>query len=245
MLKTHDNNKTFKKLAAGFLVLAVISLALVGCATTANNSSAKQTNPVSNQSAAADNVSQQTASGQTGSQAVDTDGDGIPDAVEKTYGTNPHAADTDGDGINDKADQAPLQAENPIKETSTTPLPITIKDARVEDNATADHLEITMVNNGKTVLDTFDIYYTITDKVTKQQESYYAVLKGLSLNPGESKTIHFDNQVSQPGHYNGNMNGLYGTSKNGLTFDIQLHAKGYQPLKFQVEKAKGTAEVAD
>jgi len=41
------------------------------------------------------------------------------------------------------------------------------------------------------------------------------------------------------------MNGLYGTSQNGLTFDIQLHANGYAPLQFSVDKAKGTAEVAD
>jgi hypothetical protein len=41
------------------------------------------------------------------------------------------------------------------------------------------------------------------------------------------------------------MNGLYGTSANILTFDIQLHTKGYQPMKFQVDKSKGTAEVAD
>ena len=45
--------------------------------------------------------------------------------------------------------------------------------------------------------------------------------------------------------YYGNMNGLYGTSANGLTFAVQLHAAGYQPASFNVEKADGTAEVAD
>jgi hypothetical protein len=35
------------------------------------------------------------------SQTDDKDGDGIPDTVEKTYGTNPYSADSDGDGIND------------------------------------------------------------------------------------------------------------------------------------------------
>jgi hypothetical protein len=30
-----------------------------------------------------------------------------------------------------------------------------------------------------------------------------------------------------------------------LTFDVQLHAAGYQPINFTVEKAQGTAEVAD
>jgi len=42
--------------------------------------------------------------------------------------------------------------------TFTTALPIEIKDARVEDNATAYHLEITFVNNGTTDLSNFDIY---------------------------------------------------------------------------------------
>lgn len=180
-----------------------------------------------------------------GATSKDTDGDGVPDTIEKTYGTNPYTADTDGDGIKDKEDKAPLQTDNLIVETSTAPLDALIKDARVEDNATDDHLEITISNNGKTTLSNFDVYYTITDKVTNAQESYYQVLTGLSLNAGESKTIHFDNQISEAGHYYGNMSGLYGTSKNGLTFDIQLHAKGFQPMAFQVEKSKGTAEVAD
>jgi transcriptional regulator with XRE-family HTH domain len=122
---------------------------------------------------------------------------------------------------------------------------VTIKDARVEDNATADHLEITMANTGKTDLKNFDIYYTITDKADKTQESYYQTLNGLTLAAGETKTIHFDNQVSEAGHYYGNMSGLYGTSSNGLTFDVQLHAAGFKPMNFTVEKAKGTAEVAD
>ncbi|HVI39680.1 MAG TPA: hypothetical protein VM577_03395, partial [Anaerovoracaceae bacterium] len=177
--------------------------------------------------------------------SADTDGDGIPDAVEKTYGTNPYVADTDGDGINDKEDKDPVKTDNLIKEASSAPLELTIKDSRVEDNATADHLEITMMNTGKTALNNFDIYYTITDKKDKTQESYYQVLNGLSLAAGETKTIHFDNQVSEAGHYYGNMSGLYGTSKNGLTFDIQLHAVGFKPMNFTVEKAEGTAEVAD
>ena len=182
----------------------------------------------------------------TASQTGDEDGDGIPDTVEKTYGTNPHVADTDGDGINDKEDAQPLFTDNLINETSTTALPIEIKDARVEDNASADHLEITFVNNGTSDLSNFDIYYTITDKKnTDQVEGYYQKLDGLSVKAGESVTLHFDNDLSQVGHYYGNMNGLYGTSANGLTFAVQLHAAGYQPASFTVDKADGTAEVAD
>lgn len=177
--------------------------------------------------------------------ADDQDGDGIPDVVEKTYGTNPYTADTDGDGVYDKVDEKPVFADNPIQEKSTTPLPITITDARVEDNAAADHLEITMKNIGSSDLSGFDIYFTITDHATGAAEAYYVVLTGLTVPAGGSATVHFDNDTTQNNHYYGNMNGLYGTSANGLTFDVQLHAAGYQPISFTVEKAQGTAEVAD
>ena len=174
----------------------------------------------------------------------DADGDGIPDDIEKTYGTNPYAADTDGDGQNDAQDQQPATGTNPINETSTAPLPISFRDVRVEDNATADHLEMTLKNTGTSTLNSFDIFYTITDKADGTMESYYVKLSGLSLAAGETKTIHFDNLLDQPGHYYGNPNGLYGTSANGLTFNIELHNAGYQPLNTTVEKAPGV-EVAD
>ncbi len=177
--------------------------------------------------------------------ADDQDGDGIPDVVEKTYGTNPYTADTDGDGVYDKVDEKPVFADNLIQETSTTPLPITITDARVEDNATADHLEITLKNTGSSDLSGFDVYFTITDHVTGAVEAYYVVLTGLTVPAGASATVHFDNDTTQVNHYYGNMNGLFGTSANGLTFDVQLHATGFQPITFTVEKAQGTAEVAD
>lgn len=175
----------------------------------------------------------------------DRDGDGIPDAAEKLLGTNPYTADTDGDCISDVEDANPVMAENPIAETSTVALPIKITDARVEDNQTADHLEITIRNTGTETLGSFDVYFTITDKKNAAQEGYYVKLDGLTIAAGESATIHFDNDVTTPNHYYGNMNGLYGTSANGLVFDITLHANGYTPLNFSVEKAEGTAEVAD
>lgn len=36
--------------------------------------------------------------------ALDSDGDGVPDSVEQTLGTDPHRADTDGDGLSDGAE---------------------------------------------------------------------------------------------------------------------------------------------
>lgn len=238
MIKNLSASKKFKGLLMAIMILSLLSIGLAGCSTGKSaNQAANSGSSVSSQPNAVTN--------NAGQKSKDTDKDGIPDAVEKTYGTNPYAADTDGDGINDKQDKTPVNSEKHINEASLTPLTVTVKDAKVEDNATADHLEITMINTGKTVLNNFDIYYTITDKVNKTQESYYEVLNGLALQPGETKTVHFDNQVSESGHYYGNMSGLYGTSKNGLTFDIQLHAKGFKPLEFKVDKAKGTAEVAD
>lgn len=235
-MKNLKTNKTLKSMVTVLLILSVMSLGLVGCGSGSNQTADSGTNT---------NSTQPAVTGNTGGGSTDTDGDGIPDDVEKTYGTNPYTADTDGDGINDKTDKEPVKTENLIKETSTTPLEVKIKDARVEDNAADDHLEITMTNAGTTDLANFDIYYTITDKANNTQESYYQALGGLTLAAGETKTIHFDNQVSEAGHYYGNMSGLYGTSSNGLTFDIQLHAAGFKPMGFTVEKAKGTAEVAD
>jgi hypothetical protein len=177
--------------------------------------------------------------------AEDLDGDGIPNAAEKLLGTNPYTPDTDGDGINDMEDTDPAFAENPIVETSTVALPIKIKDVRVENNQAADHLEITMHNTGAVTLNGFELYYTITDKKDGTQEGYYVKLDGLEIAADGTATIHFDNDVTTPNHYYGNMNGLYGTSANGLLFDITLHVNGYTPLNFSVGKAVGTAEVAD
>lgn len=227
--------KNYKIILSSLLLVAIIMFA--GCSNSkTNNINKPGTTP--GPQVGSNSTNQQVVAGK------DTDGDGIPDTVEKIYGTNPYNPDTDGDGIPDKVDKDPTFAENPIKETSTQKLPVTIKDSRVEDNTTTDHLEITFTNTGKEELKNFDIYYTITDDITSKKEAYYQKLNGLSIKPGETKAIHFDNK-SEAGHYFGNMNGLYGTSKNGLTFDVSLHNTNYQPLNFKVKKAKGTAEVAD
>lgn len=256
--------KSFKiriLITTGVIMMATSAILFAGCGNNAVQNPGAQASVSANPATGAQTGGKQSATaGTAGSPASsapgaassaagpvqgDTDGDGIPDSIEKTYGTNPYAADTDGDGINDKQDNNPVFADNPIKETSTAALPITVKDAKVEDNATSDHLEISVTNTGKSDLTNFDIYYTITDKVANKQEAYYQKLSGLSIKPGETQTVHFDNDVSKPGHYCGNMNGLYGTSSNGLTFDVILHSNGFKPCEFTVEKAKGTAEVAD
>lgn len=255
--------KHTKSILSLSLAFTIAIVALAGCSggsannsgSTANstsqvqgsNSSTKQDAGTATNSSDATASSTKQADASTTVQITDKDkdGDGIPDAAEKILGTNPYSADTDGDGQNDKIDKDPTFAENPINETSTTALPIKIKDARVEDNATADHLEITVTNIGPDELKNFDIYYTVTDKVDNKKEAYYQKLDGFTIKAGETKTLHFDNNLKVAGHYPGNMNGLYGTSKNELFFDVLLHSTNYQPCSFQVKKAKGTAEVAD
>lgn len=235
-----------KQLIELFALSLCASLSLAGCGGTQTPAQTPGTSQSKSTASPKDATSKAPeAPPSAGKDSADADGDGIPDTAEKVLGTNPYTPDTDGDGINDKDDKDPLHAENPIKEASTNVLPVTIKDSRVEDNATQDHLEITMLNTGKDSLSNFDIYFTITDKVTGVTESYYQKLDGLTLEVGKPTSIHFDNDTKQAGHYYGNMNGLYGTSSTGLTFDVQLHATGYQPLAVSVEKSEGTAEVAD
>lgn len=234
------NNARIGALALAIALIGTIFLSACSQSSTSSSSGQQQATSSAQQSS-----TPASSSSDTSTDGTDTDGDGIPDSVEKVYGTNPHAADTDGDGINDKDDPKPVYADNLITESSTAVLPVTITDARVEDNAAADHLEISMKNTGTSDLNNFDIYFTITDKVTGDKEAYYQKLDNLMVKAGETVTIHFDNKTTEANHYYGNMNGIYGSSTNGLTFDIQLHSAGYAPLSFSVDKAKGTAEVAD
>lgn len=252
------NFKNFRIILAGLMVLAMSVTLLAGCSGTgsSNNGNGVITDKTGN---AAITTQSSTTAAETQVQAsqtdngttqlkvtkTDADGDGIPDTVEKTYGTNPLAADTDGDGVMDKTDTDPVFTPDLIKETATTVLPVKVKDTRVEDNVNAsDHLEIALANTGNTALNDFDIYYTVTDTVTKKAEGYYLKLTGFTLEAGATKTIHFDNKQGEL-HYSANFNGIYGTSKNEVLFQGRIHAIGYAPIEFSTKKAKGTAEVAD
>lgn len=185
------------------------------------------------------------AKGAPAQSGTDTDGDGLPDVVEKTLGTDPLNADTDGDGQPDKTDKDPAYTPTLIQETSKTTAPIKVVGALVENNVNAaDHLEITLTNTGKAPLQNFDVYYTIKDQVTSAKEGYYLKLKGFTISPGATQTLHFDNKKGA-NHFGINKNGLYGTSKNGLDFAVSLHAQGFAPVQIPVQKSKGTAELAD
>lgn len=185
----------------------------------------------------------------TGSAAAngpDSDGDGIPDAAEPLLGTDPNNPDTDGDGQNDLADPHPTLADNPIQESSPTN-GFTISGLLVENNVDADgvgvpdHLEFKVNNTSTAVLANFDIYTTITDQTTGDVQAYYRTLPGFTVQPGETKTIHFDN-TGQPDHYSVNPNSAFYTDQNGLTLNVTLHAAGYAPQTGSVNKDPGGAE---
>ncbi|MCL4385507.1 MAG: thrombospondin type 3 repeat-containing protein [Actinobacteria bacterium] len=181
---------------------------------------------------------------------LDSDGDGIPDIAEKTLGTDPYNKDTDGDGVNDLQDKDPTFAQNPINNNSTNE-GFQIVNGIVENNfdpvtkkAVNDHLELTLKNISGKELKGFEIYYTITDNVTKQKEGYYKNLSDLILKLDETKTIHFDNQTGD-GHYGENINSIYFTSNNAKTFDIIISTAGYKIVSIQINKDAGTGEKAD
>lgn len=238
--------KNSKGVLAAVMILTMSAAVFTGCSgnNTPKSGNASSINS-SNSTAPAGQTQGSAANTASKAAGTDTDGDGIPDSVEKTYGTNPLAADTDGDGLPDKTDKDPVFTPSLIEETSTVALPVKVKDARVEDNVNAsDHLEITLANTGNTALKDFDLYYTVTDTVTKKSEGYYVKLAGFALEAGSTKTLHFDNKQGEL-HYTGNFNGIYGTSQNEVQFQGQIHAAGYAPLDFSTKKSKGTAEVAD
>jgi hypothetical protein len=255
--------KKFNVILISSIILVVGMGILSGCSNNNPNNTKNNSVNSSNVNNSTNNTNNKTVTGK------DTDGDGIPDPAEKLLGTNPYTADTDGDGVPDKLDKTPMFTSNLIKETSKIPLSVKIKDARVEDNVNAsDHLEITLTNTSKTNFKDFDMYFTVTDTVTKAQEGYYVKLLGFTLEAGTTKILHFDNkngdlsgiitplskevldkikQDNKSGelHYNGNMNGIYGTSKNEVLFQGEIHANGYAPIDFTAKKSKGTAETAD
>lgn len=51
--------------------------------------------------------------------AVDTDGDGVPDSVETTLGTDPTKADSDGDGITDNVELSASGSNGPFSKIDT------------------------------------------------------------------------------------------------------------------------------
>lgn len=138
---------------------------------------------------------------------------------------------------------------NPISNNSQTP-GLSIVSAMVEDNvdpvnkqAISDRLQIAVQNTSTQTMSNFEIYYVMTDTKTGQKEAYYQKLTDLQLPAGQTKTIYFDN-VSAAGHYPENQYSLYRSSKNEVTFTIQLSAPHFKLSTGTAKKSAGTGETA-
>ncbi len=141
-------------------------------------------------------------------------------------------------------------ANNPIRNNSSTP-GLTIVSAAVENNvdpatgmAIADCLQLGVKNASNQAMSNFEIYYQMQDAKTGASEGYYQKLAGLSLNPGETRTIFFDNKAGA-GHYPENKYSIYRTSQNEVHFTIELSAPGFKPAKSEATKGAGTGEQQD
>lgn len=141
-------------------------------------------------------------------------------------------------------------AENPIKNNSAAP-GLTITAALVEDNfdpqtkkSIPDCLQVELKNTGSQAMSSLEIFYRMTDATTGTSENYYQKLDGLSLNPGETRTIFFDNGMA-PGHYPENKYSIYRTSKNEVIFSVEVSAPGFKPATVEAKKAPGTGEQQD
>jgi len=140
--------------------------------------------------------------------------------------------------------------ENPIVNTSEV-AGISITSAMVQDNvdpvtkkAITDRLLVTVVNTGSTPVIGFEIFYSMTDSVTKVAENYYLPLTGFELKAGETGYLNFDGKTGV-GHFPENKFSLYRSSTNEVTFKIQLSANGYKVATATAVKDKGTGEKVD
>lgn len=227
-----------RKISLLLALLLVGSIALSGCI--------NQSQPDKNVGVQPTQAKHQTPSGGP----VDTDGDGIPDSAEEVLGTDPKNPDTDGDGIDDKQDANPTKVDIQFK-PSTGSEGFTIKDVLVENNYdeaakkdAPDHLEIILENLAGSDMSNFEIYYTITDLKTNQEQSYIIPLQGFILKAHGTTSVHIDT-LQKPDHFRANPNNLYYTSMNAMQVAVTVSAEGYQAQTKTVKKDAGGAEVAD
>jgi hypothetical protein len=181
--------------------------------------------------------------------AADTDGDGVPDLAEPVLGTDPTQADTDGDGVNDLKDKQPVFAENTLAQTGK-PKGFSL-EGLVENNIdqvvkkdAPDHLELNIKNLSGEDLTSLVVYYAITDDGTGKTESYLAPLAGLVIAKGKTANVNFDDAKTK-GHFRANPNSSYIRSQNAKTFNIEVSAAGFAPVKLEIKKDKGGAEQPD
>lgn len=136
---------------------------------------------------------------------------------------------------------------NPISNSSTAK-GLTIPKVLVENNispttgkAATDHIEVALKNVSSKPLTGLGLYYKVTDSTTKDTEGYFTKLTGVTIAPGATSTVHFDN-LPGAGHFPDNKYGLYRTDKNALVIEVTASAPGAKPATFTVKKDSGGAE---
>lgn len=138
-------------------------------------------------------------------------------------------------------------ASNPIVNNSATPnLQITYAAAEnnvdpATKNPIGDQLELTLKNSSSTPMSGIEVYYEMTDIVTKAKEAYYQKLNGLIIPAKQESTVYFDNK-KQAGHYPENQFSLYRSSQNEVDFKIWVSAPGSKIAQTTAIKSKGTSE---
>ncbi len=139
-------------------------------------------------------------------------------------------------------------ATNPIVNNSTAPgLVITYSAAEnnvdpATHNPIADRLEITINNTSTKLLVGLEVYYEMTDVVTKAKEGYYQRLSGVSITPKKRFTIYFDG-IKRAGHYPENQFSLYRNSQNQVNFKIWVSASGVKIAQATALKSIGSSEI--
>lgn len=138
---------------------------------------------------------------------------------------------------------------NPIKTTSAVHA-IKFDSIQVENNVdssnrpVSDHLQFTLADTGTSTLTGFEVFYTVTDNVTKQSENYYKKLpSSFTIPPNGTRTVHFDN-TGATDHFPVNRFGLFATSHNPLTVTVMVSASGVAAETATVHKAAGGAEIS-
>jgi len=137
--------------------------------------------------------------------------------------------------------------KNPIMNTSSI-VGFKIIKVLVQDNtdpksgvAVSDRLAIRIRNTTAKTINSFEIFYTMVDQVTKRSESYYQKLTNFSIPANSMGYLDFDNSKGI-GHFPENKYSIYRNSKNKVTFTIELSATGFKPMYATAVKAKGTTE---
>lgn len=138
-------------------------------------------------------------------------------------------------------------ASNPIVNNSTTP-GLVVSYVAVENNVDAtthnpigDQLELTLKNKSATTMTGIEVYFEMTDIVTKAKEGYYQKLNAITIAPNQETTVYFDGK-SQLGHYPENQFSLYRSSPNEVDFKIWVSTPGAKIAQATAVKSKGTGE---